>query len=179
MSVQEANLSMKRRLGASEDHMLAGQCNLALTYERLGQIETSLRMRREAYAKRSKLLGGEHEITLLEASNYASDLVRLQRLEEAKSLLRKTMPVARRVLGESHQLTLKMSWTCAAAHIKDAGATLDDLRGAVTTLEETSRTARRVLGGAHPEVVGIETSLRYARLVLRAREETQPSPGSG
>ena len=29
-------------------------------------------------------------------------------------------------------------------------ATLDDLREAVRTLEETERTARRVLGGAHP-----------------------------
>ena len=75
-------------------------------------------------------------------------------------------------------ITLKMKWNYANALYEREGATLDDVREAVTTLEETSRTARRVLGGAHPEVVGIETSLRYARLVLRAREETQPSAGS-
>ena len=40
------------------------------------------------------------------------------------------------------------------------GATLDDLREAVTTLEETTRIARRVLGGAHPTTVGIEGDLR-------------------
>ena len=32
----------------------------------------------------------------------------------------------------------------------DAGATLDDLREAVTTLEEAEPIARRVLGSAHP-----------------------------
>ena len=52
----------------------------------------------------------------------------------------------------------------------DDGATLDNLREAVTTLEETERTARRVLGGAHPVVASIENSLRNARALLAARE---------
>ena len=34
--------------------------------------------------------------------------------------------------------------------LRDPGATLDDLREAVATLEETAPTARRVFGGAHP-----------------------------
>ena len=50
------------------------------------------------------------------------------------------------------------------------GATLDDLREAVTTLEETERTARRVLGGAHPITMDIERHLGLARATLRARE---------
>ena len=36
------------------------------------------------------------------------------------------------------------------------GATLDDLRKAMTMLEETERIARRVLGGAHPLTMEIE-----------------------
>ena len=52
----------------------------------------------------------------------------------------------------------------------DNGATLDDLREAVTTLEEIERIARRVLGGAHPLTVDIERSLRRARAALRVRE---------
>ena len=55
----------------------------------------------------------------------------------------------------------------------DPGATLADLREAVTTLEETERMARRVLGGAHPITGGIEAALRDARAVLRAREAPQ------
>ena len=51
--------------------------------------------------------------------------------------------------------------------------TLDDLREAVTTLEELERTTRRILGGAHPEVEMMEWSLKTARAALRARE-TQP-----
>ncbi len=53
------------------------------------------------------------------------------------------------------------------------GATLDDFREAVSTLEEIERTARRVLGGAHPLAVDIERYLRNARATLAARE-TQP-----
>ena len=52
----------------------------------------------------------------------------------------------------------------------DASATLDDLREAVTTFEDTARIARRVFGGAHPITVRNERSLRNARTVLRARE---------
>ena len=58
---------------------------------------------------------------------------------------------------------------------RDAGATLDDLREAVTTLEKTERTARRVLGAAHPTGVGIEDNLRHARALLRAREASTGS----
>ena len=52
----------------------------------------------------------------------------------------------------------------------DTSATLDDLREAVTTLEEIERIARRVLGGAHPTTTGIEIALGKARAALRARE---------
>ena len=58
----------------------------------------------------------------------------------------------------------------ARALCLDAGATLDDRRKAVTTLEDAERIARRVFGGAHPLTEGIEISLRNARAVLRARE---------
>ena len=58
---------------------------------------------------------------------------------------------------------------------KDDGATLDELREAVATLEETERTARRVFGGAHPTTVGIENELQEARELLRS---ARPHSGS-
>ena len=67
-------------------------------------------------------------------------------------------------------------WCYARALYHDDSATLDDLREAVTTLEETERTARRVLGRAHPIVVAMEQSLRNARAALRAREGDDISP---
>jgi len=39
-------------------------------------------------------------------------------------------------------------------------ATLDDLREAVTTLEDAGRIARRVFGGTHPLTTGIEGELQ-------------------
>ena len=68
--------------------------------------------------------------------------------------------------------------TCHAETLcKDPSATLDDLREAVTTLVETDRIARRVLGTAHPLTKGIEGDLQYARAALDARE-TPPSSGN-
>ena len=117
-----------------------------------------------------KLLGEEHAHTLLAGNNYASSLVKLERFEEARSLLRQTIPVARRVLGESRELTLELRWIFGEALYNDEGATLDDLREAVTTLAEITRTARRVMGGTHPLTVGIEGALREAWALLRAHE---------
>ena len=67
-----------------------------------------------------------------------------------------------------------MRWTYAEALYVDRGATLDDIREAVTTLEDVERIARRVLGGAHPTVAGIEIALRAARarLLLRGGYKT-------
>ena len=104
------------------------------------------------------------------ASNYAISLKDLSRFEEVKSLMRKTMPVAQRVLGESNDITLRARVFYAKALYMDDGATLDDLREAVTRLEEIERIARRVLGGAHPLAADIERDLQDARAVLRARE---------
>ena len=101
------------------------------------------------------------------ASNYAALLKKLNRFEEAKVLLRKVLPVVRRNKGDSSMNTLKMRWNYADALSND-GATLDDLREAVTTLEETARIARRVLGGSHPITEGIEADLERSRAALRA-----------
>jgi hypothetical protein len=83
------------------------------------------------------------------------------------------MPLSQRVLGGSRDLTLTMKWVYARALCKDPDATLDDLREAVTTLEDTERTARRVLGGAHPIAEGVKNALRNARAALAAREGTK------
>ena len=80
-------------------------------------------------------------------------------------------------LGESNGLTLSMKQMYAMALYGDTGATLDDLREAVTMLEDTERTARRVLGAAHPTTAEMETALLQAQAALRARE-TPSGPGA-
>ena len=81
----------------------------------------------------------------------------------------------RPVLGECDRLTLKMRWTYAMALYKDPDTTLGDLREAVEKFEQIERTARRVLGGTHPNTLGIKAALQEAREALRAREAP---PGS-
>ena len=179
LSVHEAVLSMMRRVGADARNLLVVQGNLAITHDKLGRCEEALEIKRDVYSGWSQLYGEEHERTLRQANNYASSLFLLQRFEEAKALLRRTTPVARRVVGDGHILTLKMRWIYAKALYKADAATLDDLRGSVATLEDLERTARRVLGSAHPFTMAIERELPKARAALRARETPSSPPPSG
>ena len=175
LSVQEAELSMLRRLGTSTHNILIVQGNLASTYQLLGRLEEALRLKRDVYSGRMKLQGEDCYETLLTANNYSTSLLALERYQEAKTLSRRTVPVARRVHGESHDLTLSLRWNYAAALYRDPSATLDDLRVAVTTLEDVGRIAQQVLGGSHPYTVHIEGGLRASRAVLRARETPSAS----
>jgi len=180
LSVKEAQLSMELRLGASAESILNTQNNLANTYQVLGRLEEGLRIRQEVYSGLLKLRGEGHANTLSAALNYASSLIDSEHFEEAKALLRKPIAVARRVLGEENRTTLKMRSLYATALYKDTGATLgdvreaitestlDDLREAVTTCEDVGRIAQRVLGGAHPLVSDTQRSLEFAREIERA-----------
>ena len=170
LSVHEAELSMFRRLGASEASMLVLQGNLSSTYEKLGRSEEALSMRRDVYSGWLRLKGEEHKETLRAANNYAVSLLDLRRFAEARSLMRRMTPVARRVLGEGQDLTLRSRWIYAQTLYKDDGATLGDIREAVTTLEDTGRTARRVFGVTHPTATGIAYDLQKERAALAARE---------
>ena len=176
LSVQEAELSMLRRLGAPENNILGTQNNLGSSYNRIGRLEQAANAFRDVYSGYLKLYGEEHERSITAANNYANSLLNLARkpFEEAKSVLRKMTPVARRVLGEEHRLTLKLRSLYGWALYNDTGATLDDLREAVTTLEDVKRIARRVLGGAHPTTESIADELQDARAALRARETPSP-----
>jgi tetratricopeptide (TPR) repeat protein len=170
LSVQEADLATRRRFGQSAYNILIAQGNLANTYAKFGRLEQALPLQRDVYLGTLKLCGNQHEETFRAANNYAANLVDLGRHAEAKALLRKMTPVARRVLGESHEITLHSRTIYAQALYADPDATLDDDREAVTTLEDAERTARRVLGGAHPNMAKIERSLQQARAILHARE---------
>ena len=157
--------------------MLDTQSNLAQTYQALGYTkksrslkEKALSLQQDVYSGYLKLYGNEHRGTCLIAENYALTLMDLGRFKEAKRVMRQTIPAAQRVIGANHVVTLKIRWCYAEALYKDDCATLGDLREAVKTLEEAASGARRVFGGAHPLVPGIEAVLRNARAALRARE---------
>ena len=75
-----------------------------------------------------------------------------------------------RILAEPLALPrAQVRWTYAET-LCLGDVTLDDFRKGVTTFEETERTARRVLGGAHPVTEGLEIDLRSVREVLHRRE---------
>ena len=117
-----------------------------------------------------KLEGEESKNSLREAGNLALSLGILQHFAEAKARLRKMIPVARRVLGETYETTLRMRSQYARVLYADPDATLDDIREAVTMLEETERAACHVLGPSHPISIGIGRDLKNVRGGLRIRK---------
>ena len=74
-----------------------------------------------------------------------------------------------KISRKSPRLLRIRRWNYAVALRKAEGATLDDLREAVTTLEDAGRIARRVFGGAHPMTKDNEAILLNARVLLNAR----------
>ena len=66
LPVQEAELSMYLRLGASSGAILAAKGNLANTYDMLRREQHALQIRRDVYSGRLKLDGkqGEHTLRL-------------------------------------------------------------------------------------------------------------------
>ena len=169
LTVQEAELSMLRRVGASENDMLIARGNLASTYQLLGRLEEALPLRRDVYSGWLKLNGEGHRQTVRESNNYATTLSMLRRFKEAKSLTRKTIPVARRVLGEDHDLTLSLRWIYANTLSMNESATIADLSEALTTLESVEMSYKRVFGASHPETQKVQNVLNSARATLAAR----------
>ena len=129
-----------------------------------------IRDRQDVYSGFLKLKGEEDHDTLREANNYAHCLLTLRKCKEAKSLLRKTISVTRRARREGEENTLRLRWNYARALSEDDGVTLDDLREAVTTFEDTGRIARRVLGDAHPLTRALGKHLQNSRAALRVHE---------
>ena len=168
LSVREADVSLKFRLGVSEERILATQSNIAQTYMQLGKLNDACRLMRYVYSGYLKAHGEEDRRTLLAASNYAASLTVVERLAEANSVIRKVMPVAQRVLGNNDEVTLKMRMNHANWLVEDPNATLKNVNEAIDTLEEIEPTVRRVFGIAHPFMADVERSLEYSRATLRA-----------
>ena len=72
--------------------------------------------------------------------------------------------------GEGNQTTLRLRWSYAQSLYEDPGATVDDLKEAVTTLEDAGYIALHVFGEAHPLAVAFATVWHRARDALAARE---------
>ena len=181
LSVKETEVAILQRIKARVQHILDVQGNLAVTYAKLERHELALRMKRIVYFGYLKLKGKEHTDTLISANNYADSLIQLERYKTAMSLLRETLPIARRVCGESDEtlLRLRVNYAralCVVSADAVTGTSLDDLREAVTTLEEIESIALRVFGDAHLFVEQVEYFLRESRGLLHKKRKTEATP---
>ena len=169
LGVLEAELSICRRLGASEDAILCIQQNLAACYFELEREADGLEIERQIYQRRLALGGIDDDKTLLAAANVAISLVALEQWAEAKALVRKVIPAARRALGRDHEYTMKLDSALTVALYQDDDASLGELRQAVSIAEVASRRARRVYGNLHPLAETLAEDLDHARETLARR----------
>ena len=168
---RQAELSVMKRVGAPGDHMLAVQTRVGYSYNALGRNEEALPLQRDVYSGRLKLCGENHQETIWSAGYLANSLYRTRRFDEGKALLRKVIPVARRVLGKGNIDVFRLRWSYGLFLYRAPDATLDDIREAVATLEETYGTVRRVFGAGHSYTREMDPyDLREAQAKLRARE---------
>ena len=168
---RQAELSLMKRVGAPGDHMLAAQTRVGYSYNALGRNEEALPLQRDVYSGRLKLYGENHQETIWSAGYLANSLYRTRRFDEGKALLRKVIPVARRVLGKGNIDVVRLRWSYGCFLYRAPDATLDDIREAVATMEETYGTVRRVFGAEHSYTREMDPKdIRFAQAELRARE---------
>ena len=168
---RQVELSLMKRVGAPGDSMLALQTRVGYSYNALGRHEEGLPLQRDVYSGRLKLHGENHQETIWSAGYLANGLYRTRRFDEGKALLRKVIPVARRVLGKGNIDTIRLRWSYGLFLFRSPDATLDDIREAVATMEETYGTVRRVFGAEHSYTREMDPKdIRFARAELRARE---------
>ena len=151
--------------------MAVAQGNLASTYEALGQLDRTLRIRKDVYARKSALFGTLHESTIMSAVNLAATLVdALQQFDEARAFLRDRIPEATRSLGKDHGTTLRLERMHAQCLYRNDGASRDDITTAIATLEELYRRITRIYGATHPQTRGTQDYLEKARETLARLE---------
>ena len=86
-------------------------------------------------------------------------------------MLEDTGRVARRVLGKGNIDVVRLRWSYGLFLFRSPDATLDDIREAVATMEETYGTVRRVFGAEHSYTREMDPKdIRFAQAELRARE---------
>ena len=175
LSVMEAEMSMLRRVGASEIDLLVAQNNLGCTYQRLGRLEDALQMKRDVYSghSRHRDLGPLHQNTLKAALNLSTALVNAGDYAEARAFTRDQTELARRALGADHPVTLDFQWGYSRAFTLDKGVSAEQLGEVATALEKTLEVSQRVRGREHPQTCNIRNELTIAK----TKEAIARTPG--
>ena len=166
LSVREAELSMERRLGASEDDILVVQTNLATCLNNLGRLDEALAMERDVYSRKKKVFGLADPSTIIAGNNLVHSLIMSGQYAEAKTLSRKLVSQCRRVLGPEDNWTLYVRQNYAETLYKDTTASRADILQGVVMIEDVARVRRRVFGPRHPDTVETLTELDRAGVTL-------------
>ena len=162
LPVQEAELSLRRRLGSSERTLLSVQHNLANTYLSIGRLEESLRINQEIYAKKVELMV-PYSWKLLTVVCIASTLSKMRRYAEVLSFAPEQIAECQRALGTEHENTLFLRNVYALALFRAKDASCDDWERAKAILVDVVQRMRRVLGALHPRTRKAEDGLKMIR----------------
>ena len=141
--------------------------NLATSYCGLGRHEECLALEMESYQGWKDLYGPSHERTILGAMCASSSLNTLKRYAEAREFMREQIDISRRSLGASHEMTLKLRRNlCKNYFLDQSNFSAEEMRQALSDLEDVLRLWRRVFGEQHPQTKFTEAMLLIAQMQL-------------
>ena len=135
----------RESLGPDDNFTLDVECQLALTYQVLGQITKAETLLIHAVEIRKKMLGQEHLKTLTSTDYLGSVLLSLGRTREAEELQRQVLASWKRLLGSENQYTLETM--CALATTLVSQYRSNEAENLVTQVLEARK---RILGEDDP-----------------------------
>jgi len=140
--------------------------NLSNCYRALGRLGESLVIDRKVYELEISRWGGEHESARTSAMNYARTLGACGDFAGSAEFIRGCLPLVTKGLAPDHADVIHIRLHLANGLWLNRTASEDDVREAVTILEDLHPKASRVLGEAHPDFKCLDAALTDSRTKL-------------
>jgi eukaryotic-like serine/threonine-protein kinase len=154
--------------GVDDPMTAAVVSNLAVTYERLGELDRAAEANRRAAAIVRATYGPDHPELAVLTLNLGTILYRRGEIDEAEAKYREALPLLAEALGESHSAYLTC-WSNLAA----IAWRRNDLEGARTAFRKAAEIGERTVGENHPQYASILYNLGVVERSLGSDEDAE------
>lgn len=131
--------SMQSVLGRNDERTINLLTTLAVAHEGEGQVEESLRIKRDLLARCRESFGEEHPLTMTSYNNLSVTLNKRGEFTEAEELCTRALTLRRKVLGPRHPQTLNSLVNLSMVKVRqgDVPAALPPIDEAITVSRES------------------------------------------
>ena len=115
LTLKDAVDMLADALGPDHPHTLTTRSNLAITYQRVGNVRKALDMHQDLLTDRTRILGPDHRRTLTTRRDLAVARLKTGNTPRAMDMLEALLPHMEQILGPNHPHTLTARNNLAAA----------------------------------------------------------------